>query len=215
MTLGLSGPAHQQEFHVLGPNRTTVDFVADAGARCIAEVGIFRGDTSELLAEQLAGSGELHLFDFSDRVDEVMQRLHRAGYHNVVGHPNSQKVMDSYNWSLMKVLERNAEPLFDYVFLDGAHTWPLDALAFFLLDRLLQPGGHFDFDDYGWSMSTSPTMKPAVHPATAELYTEEQIAACHVQKIVDLLVRRSGRYEEVVANKIFRKLTEAAGSGGR
>lgn len=197
-----------------GPNRATWQFVRTTEARCIAEIGIYRGDTSQLLAEHLAGEGELHLFDFDHRVDEVTDRLARAGYRNVVGHPNSERVMDSYNWSLMKVLEQHPEPLFDYVFLDGAHTWPLDALAFCLVDRLLVPGGYVDFDDYDWSMQQSPTMRPAVNPVTAELYTDEQIEISHVALVVDLLVRRSRRYTEVVEDKIFRKVPIVEGEGG-
>lgn len=205
MSSSLSGPAHQQEFHVCGPNRATVEFVRSTDARCIAEIGIYRGDTSEMLAEHLGGEGKLHLFDFDHRVQDVIGRLRRAGHTNVIGHPNSAKVMDSYNWSLMKVLEEHREPLFDYVFLDGAHTWQLDALAFCLVDRLLKTGGYVDFDDYDWSMERSPTMRPEVNPVTSELYTQEQIAACHVDLIINLLVRRSGRYAEVVRDKIFRK----------
>lgn len=214
LSLPLSGPAHQQQFHVHGPNRTTDAFVRTTGARYIAEVGIYEGDTSECLAEHLDGQGELHLFDFDHRVEQVTKRLRRAGHRNVVGHPNSEKVMDSYNWSLMKVLKEHPDPVFDYVFLDGAHTWPLDALAFCLIDRLLKPGGYVDFDDYDWSLQQSPTMRPEANPVTAELYTEEQIAVSHVRLIVDLLVRRSGRYEEVVEDKIFRKLQAPAGEVG-
>lgn len=197
-----------------GPNRATAEFVRTTGARCIAEIGIYQGDTSELLAEHLGGDGELHLFDFDHRVERVIKRLHEAGHRNIVGHPNSEKVMDSYNWSLMKVLRDYPEPLFDYVFLDGAHTWPLDALAFCLVDRLIKPAGYIDFDDYDWSLQQSPTMRPETNPVTAELYTQEQIEVSHVRLIVDLLVRRSSRYEEVVKDKVFRKRGARMGQGG-
>jgi predicted O-methyltransferase YrrM len=200
-----STSVHQQRFKVSGPNRATVEFVRTTTVRQIAEIGIYRGDTSELLADHLAGEGELHLFDFDHRVAEVVRRLRDAGHRNVVGHPNSTKAMDSYNWSLLRVLEEHPEPLFDYVFLDGAHTWPIDALAFLLVDRLLVPGGYVDFDDYHWSLARSPTMCPQENPITTELYTDEQIARPHVQAIVDLLVRRDPRYEEIVEDKIFRK----------
>ncbi len=39
-----------------------------------------------------------------------------------------------------------------------------------------------------------------------EMYIDEQMQATQVASIVELLVRRPGRYEEVVPNKIFRKL---------
>lgn len=196
---------HQQEFLVTGPNEATVSFVEQVAPLDVAEIGIYRGDTSLEIARRLPADGTLHLFDFEPRVREVTERLRADGFTRVVGHPNSAKGLDSYNWSLMKVLRDHPEPAFDYVFLDGAHTWHVDALAFLLSDRLLRDGGHIDFDDYTWTLGDSPTMSPAVHLPTAELYTDEQIAEPHVRLVVDLLVRRDPRYEEVVPNKIFRK----------
>jgi hypothetical protein len=35
-------------------------------------------------------------------------------------------------------------PMFDYVHLDGARTWAHDAMAFLLIDLVLQPGGYVD-----------------------------------------------------------------------
>jgi hypothetical protein len=52
-------------------------------------------------------------------------------------------------------------------------------------------------------------MNPDTFPPTRLLYTDEQIEETQVALVVDLLVRRDPRYEEVVPAKIFRK------SGGR
>jgi predicted O-methyltransferase YrrM len=197
---------HQQSFRVGRPNHRTVELVRQFEPSVVAEIGIYEGGTSLELARCLDGRGELHLFDFEPRVRDVTHRLAEAGHTNVVGHGNSDRGLDSYNWSLMQVLREHPEPVFDYVFLDGAHTWPVDALAFCLVDRLLRVGGHVDFDDYAWTLGASPTMKPEVNPDTALLYTDEQIAEAHVALIVDLLVRRDDRYEEVVPDKLFRKI---------
>lgn len=186
-------------------NAQTVDFFKASGCRTFAEIGIYKGDTSLKIAEHLAGEGEIHLFDFEDNVARVVSVLGAAGHENVVAHGNSRKLMDSYNWSLMGLLREHPEPFLDYVFLDGAHTWALDALAFLLIDRLLVDGGYLDFDDYWWTAARSPTMNPEAFPATSKLYTEEQIAERQVALVVDLLVRRDPRYVEVVDNKIFRK----------
>jgi hypothetical protein len=199
-------PWRPQTLRVEGANQGTITFLESTSCRVIAEVGIYEGHTSRHIAEFLAGEGELHLFDFSDRVDEVVAQLNEAGHHNVVGHGNSRKLLDSYNWSLMRVLQNNSAPLYDYVFLDGAHVWALDALAFFLIDRLLKPGGYIDFDDYGWSISISPSLNPIAFPVTSEMYTPEQIQEQQVALVIDLLVRRDPRYVEVVKNKVFQKL---------
>lgn len=186
-------------------NARTIAFLESTGARTIAEIGVDQGATSEAILVWLGGEGVLHLFDFEDCVARVAQRLRSKGLTNVATHGNSHRTLDSYNWSLMKLLQDSPAPLFDYVYLDGAHTWAIDGLTFFLVDLLLKPGGHIDFDDYHWTIDRSPTVNPRVHPRMRELYTDEQMQATQVALIVELLVRRSGRYEEVVPNKIFRK----------
>ena len=189
---------------VTGPNEQTVAFFAESGCSRYAEIGVYEGDTALAVADALAGSGEVHLFDFEDRTQAVAQRLRAAGHANVVEHPNSRRLLDSYNWSLMQVLRESDGPAFDYVFLDGAHTWVHDALAFLLVDRLLEPGGYVDFDDYVWTLRDSPSMNPTAFPEVRRLYSDEQIAERQVQLVVELLVRGHG-YEEVVANRIFQK----------
>jgi hypothetical protein len=172
----------------------------------IAEVGVWRGDTSIEFASLLPHDGYLHLFDYEDSVQTVKQRLLDAGYANVSAFGCSTKERDSYNWPLMLLIAGNPVPIYDYIYLDGAHTWDVDALAFFLLDRLLKPNGYMDFDDYGWSMAMSPTQNPAANPRNLDLFTDEQIKTSHVTLIVELLVKRDNRYKEVFKNKIFQKI---------
>jgi predicted O-methyltransferase YrrM len=191
--------------NVQGPNERTIAAFADSGALVYAEIGIYEGDTTLEIARLLDGRGEIHLFDFEDKVAAVTARLADEGYGNVVGHPNSRKLLDSYNWSLMALLREHDEPLFDYVFLDGAHTWAVDALAFMLVDRLLKPGGRIEFDDYHWTIERSPSMNPSVFPASERMFTREQMGERQVALVVDLLVRRDERYEELVEHRVFRK----------
>ena len=191
--------------NVLGANERTVEFFSQTTASSYAEIGVYRGETALEIANQLDGRGHLHLFDYEDRLCEVERLLHAAGHENVTLHPNSRRLLDSYNWSLMQLLAKHRGPIFDYVFLDGAHTWAHDALAFLLIDRLLLPGGYIDFDDYTWTLRRSPSMNPDVFPEVEQLYSDDQIDTAQVALVVDLLVRLDPAYEEVVENKIFRK----------
>ena len=194
---------------VEGPNEQTVALVRETGARAYMEIGVYLGATASAVAEALGPDGEMHLLDFEDRVAPVAERLARAaGGPQVVAHANSRRALDSYNWSLMRLLREGRGESFDYVFVDGAHTWAHDALAFLLVDRLLKPGGHVDFDDYGWTLARSPSMNPEAFPATRQLYSDEQISEAQVALVVDLLVRSDPRYEEVVPDKVFRKRPE-------
>ncbi len=193
-----------------GANEVTLEHFRASGATRYAELGVYEGDTALAIAEHLGGTGEIHLFDFDDKVELVAGRLREAGHAgNVFAHPNSRKLLDSYNWSLMRLLQERGEPPFEYVFLDGAHTWTTDALAFLLIDRLLKPGGYVEFDDYHWTISRSPSMNPRVFPASGLMYTPEQIAERQVALVVDLLVRPDPRYDEVVDNRLFRKREDA------
>jgi predicted O-methyltransferase YrrM len=191
--------------NVEGPNEATVQFFASTEARVYAEIGVYKGHTAARIAEQLDGQGEVHLFDYEDRLAEAGPRVRETGHPSVIEHPNSRLIMDSYNWSLMRLLAEHGEPIFDYAFIDGAHTWALDGLAFLLVDRLLKPGGHVDFDDYSWTLARSPSMKPEVFPEVRRLYSQEQIDEPQVALVVDLLVRRDPRYQEILENKAFRK----------
>jgi hypothetical protein len=172
----------------------------------LAEVGVGSGRTSEAFARHLNGRGTLHLFDFSEKVKLVKERLQRRGFNNVVPHGNSRKIYDDYNWSLMKLIKVNSRPVFDYVYLDGAHTWHNDALAYFLIDRLLKVGGFLEFDDYRWSHLSSRIANPRVCPGTRDRFTGEQIKTCQVGLVIDFLVKRDTRYQSVVTNRIYRKI---------
>jgi hypothetical protein len=194
----------------VGPEGTpaTYQFMATAFAPeahlHYAEFGIYRGETSVQVARRFPNA-VLHLFDFHETIAAVRDRF--AGMPvRVHWYGNTQKYNDSYNWSLLQLITaQQGRPLFDYCFLDGAHTVAVDALNFFLADRLLRVGGYMDFDDYNWRLRGS-SLDPQRVAAVAMQYTEEQIDAQQVKMIVDELVRRDPRYIEVVKNKIFQKV---------
>jgi predicted O-methyltransferase YrrM len=187
------------------PSQQTIDFITGTESRCIAEIGIYEGHTTLEIANWLDGRGELHLFDYADRVADVTKKLEQAGYRNVKGFGCSYKLLDSYNWPLAQQIEKHDEPIYDYVFIDGAHTWAVDGFTTFLADRLLKPGGYMEFDDYAWTLAGSPSLRPAVFPMTKKMYSDEQIKAQQVKMILDLIMRRDPRYVEVVPNRIFQK----------
>ncbi len=179
-----------------------------------AEFGVWQGATTGQLARFLDNKGELHLFDYDDTVAELKEKLEQAEFTNVTAWGSSYRYLDSYNWNLRLILENHPHLRFDYIFLDGAHTWAVDALTFLLSDLLLRVGGYFHFDDYGWRLRGS-SLDPERVPATAALYTDAQIDDFQVRAIVDLLVRRSGRYREVVRNCLFQKIAGADASQNR
>ena len=164
-----------------------------------------RERTTGQLARFLNNQGQLHLFDYSDTVSDLKKKLQKAGFSNVIGWGNSYRYLNSYNWSLRYILEHHSDLRYDYIFLDGAHTWAIDALTFLLCDPLLNVGGYIDFDDYGWRLRGS-SLDPSRVTDTAELYTDAQIDDFQVRAIVELLVRRRGNYREIIKNRLFQKV---------
>lgn len=173
---------------------------------CYAELGSNIGHTARKVALALPTGAEMHLFDYHDCIERTKQALDKCGRADIryVYYPNSRKTRDSYCWALMDLIAKG-DRLFDYVYIDGSHDLTVDGFAFFLVDRLLKIGGLVEFDDYRWTFETSPTLSPGKHPATADWYTQQQIKTPQVKMIVDRLVKPDMRYQEVLANRIFKK----------
>jgi predicted O-methyltransferase YrrM len=97
----------------------------------------------------------------------------------------------SYTWRLMKLLEEDGLPRFDLCYLDGAHNWFADALAFFLVDRLLRPGGWIVLGNLDWTYAGAVTTKP-LQPVG--IMPEEERTTPQVRKVYDLLVKTHPSY---------------------
>jgi predicted O-methyltransferase YrrM len=104
----------------------------------------------------------------------------------------------SYTWRLMKMLEEDPNPRFDMCYLDGAHNWFVDGFAFFLVDRLLRPGGWIIFDDLYWTYDGSPNLSKT--DAVRQMPAEEREAQ-QVKKVFDLLVKGHPAYGEFSTNE--------------
>jgi len=167
----------------------------------VAEIGIGIGATTRQLAKVMNNKGELHIFDFEEKVQELKSDLSNLGFTNIVTHGNTAKYWDSYHWSLAKLLDKHKGPIFDYVYLDGAHTILHDLAAFAIIDKLLKPHGVVDLDDYDWTFASSKSMADV----RSAYMTEEQERAPQVKFIVDHFLTGNPKYRVLVKNRIFRK----------
>ena len=190
---------------VAGPNQAVLAILRDQAEyiRDYAEIGIYEGATAVEAAKILNNKATIHLFDYQDRCRLVADKLKDCGKTVYTYSSNPEKLFDSYNWGLAQALK--IKQGFDVVFIDGAHTWHHDALAFLLVDRMLRYGGFVIFDDLGWTYGTSPTLNPKVYPKTKEFYTDAQIKTPQVDMIIDLLVKPDSGYSAIAPN-IYRKV---------
>lgn len=87
--------------------------------------------------------------------------------------------------------------IFDVIYLDGTHDFLRDGLACCILKELLKPNGFIIFDDIRWSYGNSSTCNPEVFPQIKELFTDEQIYDCQIQRVVDAFMMGDERFKRV------------------
>jgi len=116
--------------------------------RCL-ELGFFHGKSSAFMAATLSEIGEGHLLTIDRRhalqrspdIHEVLKALDLEEWVTI------SYQQRSYTWKLMRMLQDEKRPTFDFCYIDAAHTWDDTGLAFFLVDKLLAPNGWLLFDD--------------------------------------------------------------------
>ena len=176
-----------------------------SGPVVAAEIGVGVGATTIDLVRTLGGTGELHLFDRETLVRDLIAELEElpetAGV-TLVDHGNSRKLFDGYAWVLANMARDLASAgksveIFDFVYLDGAHSFHHDAPACAILKRMLKPGGYLVLDDMKWTFNSSPSMNPTKRSDVRESYTDEQLSVPHVGLIADVLLRPDEEFEEI------------------
>jgi predicted O-methyltransferase YrrM len=177
------------------PERCTqlYDFVRERRpGRCL-ELGFAHGISTCYIAAALEanGAGSLTSVDnlsALERDPSAEELLARTGLRHRVELVHGRT---SYTWYLRGVLRERLrggaiEPLFDFCFLDGAHSWEVDGLALLLVERLLRPGGTVVMDDLTWRFDERwPDMPP------------EERALPHMTEVLDLLAAPNPAFDEV------------------
>ena len=162
------------------------------------ELGFFHGVSSAYIAGALEeiGGGKLTTIDLeyadglSPNINNVLETVGLRESVEVFLEPTS------YVWRLMHFLEATPQPRFDFCYIDGSHTWAVDGLAFFLVERLLKPGGWIVFDDLDWtyraSIKTLDSKRDKLPDKIVDFMLnmpEEEQDTPQVRKVYELLVK--------------------------
>lgn len=153
------------------------------------ELGFFHGVSTAYIAAALKANGGGHLTtvdkagarDRSPNVDKILADLDLSDYVTVHYEPRS------YTWRLMKLIE--ARGTFDFCYIDGAHSWDADGFAFFLVEKLLRPGGWLLFDDLDWTHEQHMLRVAPKVPDWLARIPEEEMKTPQVRKVWELLVK--------------------------
>lgn len=164
------------------------DFIRQHNISSILELGFYHGVSTCYMAAALeeVGGGSIVSIDLESaqkRQPNIEELLEKCGYLNTVEFYYEPV---SYNWRMMKMIEEQ-ERTFDLCYVDGGHDWYNTGLAFFLVDKLLQPGGWMIFDDLDWTMEHLDAKWALRKP-------EEERITPQVRKVWELLVKTHPQY---------------------
>jgi predicted O-methyltransferase YrrM len=183
--------------------RVIYDHLRQTGAARVLELGTAHGVSASYMgaAVEANGGGCVDTIDsiYGARHQDpsAAQTVAKAGLGAVVNRIELE--YSSYNWWLMKQIAAqsdeagNCEPVYDFCYIDGAHNFTVDGLAFFLVDKLLKPGGWLLLDDLMWTYASSNWESANV----GELpLSEEEKHSPQIMPLFELLVQQHPDYAE-------------------
>lgn len=180
-------------------------FVMEHRPAACLELGHAHGVSSIYLAAAMeeAGVGLLDTVDLEtarDREPNLETLLKRTRLGTRV---RIHREKNSYTWFLKSQIEAQTgaggmcAPLYDFAFIDGAKNWTIDGFAFFLVDKLLRPGGWVLFDDYRWTYGKHDGREVS-DGVTIRSLSEAERSEPHVERIFRLLVMQHPDYANFV-----------------
>jgi len=169
------------------------DIILKNRTRNILELGFAHGVSTCYLAgavDELGGGSvtTIDLLNAKNREPNIEMLLSRVGlqqYVTIFFEPTS------YLWRLMKMLDAVNPPQFDLCYFDGGHDWYNTGYAFFLVDKLLAPGGWIIFDDLDWTYAASPALK---NEENVQKMPHDERVTPQVRKLYELLVKQHNSY---------------------
>ena len=183
--------------------RLVYDHVRTTRPAEVLELGTAHGVGAAYLAAALEdnGHGRLTTVDFAGAAYEPAPDavLARAG---VAERVRIVREFSSYTWWLKEQVQArsdrhgNVEPLYDFVYLDGAKNWTIDGLAVVLVEKLLRPGGWLLMDDLDWTYAQDPGRDATDGIVHREL-SEAERTEPHLRAVFELIVAQHPSFTDV------------------
>ncbi len=175
--------------------KIVTDIIKENRYQNLLELGFRHGVSTCYMAGALQeiGGGHITTIDRTDarqaepNIETLLEKLDLRQFATIYYEPKS------YIWRLMRLLEEDPAPRFDFCYIDGAHDWYTDGFAFFLVDRLLKPNGLILFDDLDWSYQLSPKLR---NSPEVRAMPEDERTLPQVRKVYELLAKQHPDYTD-------------------
>jgi predicted O-methyltransferase YrrM len=163
--------------------------IAHGTATCYMAAALEENGRGRITAVDLAGAA------FTPSAEEQLERCGLSRYADVV------RMQTGYSWFLHDEIRRQTVggqclPKYDLCIIDGPKNWTIDGGAFFLVDKLLHPGGWIIFDDYGWTYAGQA--REATDGITHRALSDAERRTPQIREVFELLVVPHGNYSEFV-----------------
>lgn len=183
--------------------RIIFDHIVAARPAEVLELGTGHGVGAAYMAAGLAAAGAGHLTTvdhagaaFDPSPEEVLARAGLADRVTIV------REFSSYTWWLKEQVEGrsdragNVEPLYDFVYIDGAKSFTIGGLSVVLLEKLLRPGGWLLLDDLDWRYTDHPE-REATDGVVSRGLSEPERREPHLRAVFDLVVAQHPSFTEI------------------
>ena len=160
----------------------------------MCELGTFHGKGTICAAAimEQRGKGHVTTFDTEQTINSLSINVDTLAKRFKLSHRITSVVAEkSHSWELAKLIEDNAEPIFDCVYIDSSHDYAGTALPFYLSNELAKPGCIFIFDDIEWTAEKSESAwyyddimsKEEKKLRSVNMFIEHAIRQQHLQEI--------------------------------
>jgi predicted O-methyltransferase YrrM len=178
--------------------RRLYDLIFDNDLTRILELGIAHGKTLAVAAAAVEAQERAGLVVGIDL--EIGARWFSPSAETTIANlgllrtkPIIQREKVSYQWSLIQEIKRFTDndllvPIYDLIFLDGAHNVYHDVGAFFMAEMLLRPGGYLIIDDIPWVPAQGMTA-PIIWGEDIREWSVEEQKTPHMRLIWEYLAK--------------------------
>lgn len=186
--------------------RILYDLIVKENLTNILELGVAHGTSTCYMAAALdeIGDGLITAVDLeNDSATQNPSLAEQANSLNLSKYIKAVYTKSGYSWFLHDEIVRCSNgtvcnPVYDLCIIDGPKNWTIDGGAFFLVNKLLKPGGWIIFDDYNWTYATAARRKGQSIDELKKRMSESEMETPHIREIFELLVKQEKNYTNFV-----------------